>query len=258
MSVSGSAPSPARVVARQVARELAEGGAEAVVLVGSHARGEAEPNSDVDLLAIGSESYDCRLEMKGGVLVSVSMQPFAEFRRDLERPERICSAVPGWREARVLHDPHGLAASLVRDAREWTWKPMERRCGEWVAGEITGNAEEVHKLVAALGGGNLSTAAVQRSLLAVHLAPILAVHHRILYGSENRMWNLVSDAMGEEWAKAQSAALGLNGEPFEETCRAAMELYLLAAAEAHGLLDERQRRVVERAVATAKSVFQAD
>ncbi len=50
--------------------------------------------------------------------------------------------------------------------------------------------------------------------------------------------------MGEEWRLAQSAALGLNGEPFEETCRAALGLYGLAADEVQALLDERQCRVV--------------
>jgi len=47
---------------------------------------------------------------------------------------------------------------------------------------------------------------------------------------------------------AEAAALGLNGEPFEETCRAALGLlYGLVADEAHSLLDERQRRVVRHA-----------
>lgn len=241
-------------VARGAAEELAASGADSVVLVGSHARGEAGPNSDIDVLAVGGESYDCRLSVKGGFLVSVSVQPLAEFRRDLDRPARICSAVPGWREARILHDPHRLAESLVREAREWAWEPREERCGEWVAEEIAGNAEEVHKLAGAVGNGNALTAAIQRSLLAVHLAPIMAVHHRILYGSENRMWDPVSEAMGEEWAKAQSTALGLGGETFHETCRAAIRLYILAANEVRALLDGRQRKVVAQAVAASESL----
>ena len=56
---------------------------------------------------------------------------------------------------------------------------------------VTGYAEEVHKLAAALRNGNRPLAAVQRSLLAVH--------RRILYGSENRLWDLASGVMGEEW-----------------------------------------------------------
>ena len=87
-------------------------------------------------------------------------------------------------------------------------------------------------LVAALRNDNRPLAAVQRTLLAVHLAPILAVHRRILYGSENCLWDLVADAVGEGWSRTQSAALGLGGESLERTCEAALWLYGLAAEEA--------------------------
>ncbi|HEV2745545.1 MAG TPA: hypothetical protein VGV91_20495 [Rubrobacter sp.] len=66
-----------------------------------------------------------------------------------------------------------------------------------MAEEITSLAEEVHKLVAALRDGHRTVAAVQRSVLALRPAQVLGVHRRILYGSENRLWDLVADAMGE-------------------------------------------------------------
>ena len=226
-------------------------GAEAVVLVGSHARGEASPESDLDVLAVGDESYSWRLDRRDDLLVSVSMRPFAAYLEAFASPELVCASVPGWRDARVLHDPEGLAASLVRRAREWTWEPLEHRCDAWVAEQITGYAEEVQKLVSALGNGSRSTAGVQRSLLAVHLAPILAVHRRILYSTENHLWDLVADAMGEEWREVRFIALGLEAEGFEEGCAAALKMYGLAAAEASRLLDERQRRVASYACALA-------
>ena len=235
-------------VARRAADELAENGARAVVLVGSHSRGDAGPVSDVDLLATGNESYLPRLERRDGFLISVSMQPHEVHQESFEQPELICTAVPGWRDALILHDPEGLSESLIREAREWSWGPLERRCDEWVAEKITGYAEEVFKLVAALGNYCRSTAAVQRSLLAMHLAPVLAVHHRILYGSENRLWDLLSEELGEEWTVSQSAALGLGGESFEESCAAALNLYGLAAAEVAHLMDRRQREVVGSAL----------
>lgn len=244
-------PEPVRSTALRVAEELAEGAARAVVLVGSYASGDAGPESDLDLLAIGPESYSWNLQRRDGLLVSVSSRPFEEHREAFVRPEEVCAAVPGWRGAVILHDPQGLAASLVREAREWSWGPLERRCEEWVAERITGYAEEVHKLVAALRSGDASTAAVQRSLLAVHLAPILAVHRRILYGSENRLWDLVSEAMGEEWRRAQSAALGLDAGSHRETCTAALRLYALAVAQTAQLMDERQRDVTGYALRTA-------
>lgn len=240
-------------VAREVAEGLAGDGAEAVVLVGSHARGDAGPESDEDVLAVGPREFSYRLERRGGLLVSTSSRPLRSYRAELDDPGSVCAVVPAWREAVPLHDPEGIAASLIEEARAWTWGPLERRCDAWVAGEITSLAEEVHKLTSALHRGDRQTAAVQRSILAVHLAPILAVHHRILYGSENRLWDLVGAAVGEEWRKTQAAALGLNNEPFDETCRAALGLYGLAADGAKNLFDGRQERVVRYARGLAES-----
>ncbi len=221
--------------------------ADAVVLVGSHARGEAGPESDVDLLAVGPRKFSYRLQRRGGMLVSTSSRPLGPYREALGEPGSVCAAVPGWREAVPLHDPEGIAASLIEEARGWSWGPLERRCDAWVAEGITSLAEEAHKLVAALGREDRQTAAIQRSILAVRLAPILALHHRILYGSENALWDVVGAAMGEEWSQAQSAALGLGDELFEETCRGALRLYGLAAEEVHHLSDGRQERVVRHA-----------
>ena len=234
-------------VAREVADGLAGEGAEAAVLVGSHARGDAGPDSDVDVLAVGPQTFSFRLERRGGLLVSASSRPPEAYRREMADPGSVGTAVPGWREAVVLLDPEGTSASLIEEATAWTWRPLGRRCDGWVAEEITSLAEEVHKLTEAIRIGHHVKAAVQRSVLAIRPAQILAVHRRILYGSENRLWDLVADAMVEEWRLTQSATFGLDGEPFEETCEAALRLYGIAADEAHSLLGERQQRVVRHA-----------
>jgi hypothetical protein len=52
---------------------------------------------------------------------------------------------------------------------------------------------------------------------------------------------------GGEWHQAQSAALGLNRERLEETCRAALKLYGLAVDNVYQLLDGRQRDVANHA-----------
>ncbi|MGB3634462.1 MAG: hypothetical protein WA982_10525 [Rubrobacteraceae bacterium] len=116
-----------------------------------------------------------------------------------------------------------------------------------MAEKVTGYAEEVVKLVAALKNDNCPTAAVQRNLLAVHLATVLAVHHRLLYDSENHLWELVASLMGKEWSRNQHAALGLHGETLEASCTAALSLYKTAVADVYDLFNDRQKAVVEHA-----------
>ncbi len=105
----------------------------------------------------------------------------------------------------------------------------------------------MHKLVGNLQLSRKMAAAVQRSVLTLRLAVILAVHHRIPWDTENRLWDLVSEKMGARRAEVQSKALGLGGEDFEDTCEAALELFTLAASEVRTLLNERQYEVAAHA-----------
>jgi hypothetical protein len=52
--------------------------------------------------------------------------------------------------------------------------------------------------------------------------------------------------MGTEWGSAQRHALGLDEATWETSCRAALDLYALAAKEIAPLLDDDQRAVVDR------------
>lgn len=238
-------------IADGVAAELESLGAAAVVLMGSFARGTQGPHSDLDIVAIGPAS-DAWLEIRDGLLVSVSVATPDEIEYAFLRPERVGCFIPGWRDAVILRDRDGSAARNIRRAREWSWDELDAAaCDRHVARELCGLAEEAHKLVNLLLAGNPTGAAIQRNLLATRLAVILAVHLRLLYDSENDLWTLVNERMGPEWANVQARALGLGGEAFAITCNAALELYRLACAAARQLFDERQLAVVERALAVA-------
>lgn len=233
-------------MASDVADRLVDGGGEAVVLIGSHVRGDAYRESDIDLVAIG-EGPPYRLQRHGERLVSIAWRTAKACQEDFRQPSRAGGVIPGWRKAVIIRDKTSIAAALKREAIEWTWEIISDRCDTWVPEELTGWAEEVHKLVGNLEHRRRMAAAVQRSLLAIHLASIIAVHHRILYDTENQLWKLVARKMGDRWARVQRRALGLEGESFEETCSAAVELFALAAAEVRDLFDDRQYGVVSHA-----------
>jgi hypothetical protein len=237
-------------VARTVARELAAQGAGAVTLHGSFARGDAHRESDIDIVAIG-KGPEYTLSRRRGYLVSISWTAFGRQWAGLRDPALAGASVPGWREAVVLQDPDRIAGRLKNRAERFTWEAISAASDRWVAEEIVGLAEEVHKTVIGRERGARQTAAVWRSVLALRIAKAMSVRRRILYGTENVLWDLVSDEMGEPWESAQAGALGLRGESLEASCRAALGLYAIAAAEVWPLLDRRQRAVVAHACALA-------
>lgn len=240
-----------RATIERMTAELAAAGAQAVILFGSFARGQASAHSDIDLLALGSGEK--RYEWRDGRLVDVAWVPVEAARQQFTDPGAVGAAIRGWREAQIQYDPAGIAGDLQRDAIAWTWDRLGPHAADaWVAREVAGLAEEVFKLVAALEQRRVLTAAVQRNVLVLHLAGIVAVHHRLLYGSENRLWDMVAEALGPAWADAQGCTMGLSAPPFEETCRAALTLYRLAADDAQHTYDDQQRAIIAHACALAE------
>ena len=228
-----------------VTSALRSAGAQAVVLFGSFARGEANPQSDVDVLAIGPSDHPGLYEWRDNRLVVASWATAGDVRAQFTNPGSVGAIIPGWREARILFDPQGVAAAIQADAHAWTWDRIDAAlCSAHIGDQVAGLAEEALKLIAALRAGKHTTAAIQRSVIALRMAGIMALRRRVLYGSENRLWDMLADEMGDPWAAAQTCALGLNGDPFEATCRAALELYALTAAEVFSDLDAEQRRIV--------------
>ena len=241
-------------IADEVASDLAAQGALAATLMGSYARGTEMRYSDIDIVAVG-DGPRYRLEHRHGMLVAVSWTTVERFERDIGQPESAGLTVQGWRDCRILYDPDCIAAMLKRQAGRWTWDDIgDERCNAYVADQLTGYAEEVHKLVNLLDGGNLAAAAVQRNVLATRMAPILAVHFRLLYASENWLWDDVGVLAGDRWRTVQERALGVTGEPFPETCRAALGLFVRTAKILEPLFDDRQRAVVDAACGVVEQV----
>lgn len=234
------------LVSQAVSRRLVREGAKAVVLFGSRVRGDACKESDIDIHAIGRR-FHCRLERNQGFLISVAWMTPRQHHKAFKDPSQVGGIIPAWRNAAIIYDPQGTAQNLKEEAKSWRWEPLSKQADRWVAEEITGWAEEVHRLIGNLQLGRRSAAAVQRSVLAIKTAPILAVHHRILYDTENQLWNLVSTRMGTEWAQLQSIALGEGDQNFEDTCKAALKLYATVAQEVRHLLNRRQYQVVAHA-----------
>lgn len=239
--------------AKETAHELAGRSKRAVVLTGSHARGTAGDTSDIDLAGVGrGNSY--RLYTKDERLVSISWRSVRRHRTLFYEPHSAPIIVPGWRRAIILRDPVDEAAELKHEARVWDWDCLGVDCDVWVAQELTSLAEEVHKLVGSVAKGRPWTAAAQRSILALRMAQILAVHLRLLYETENGLWERVAETLGPVWKKAQAAAFVDAGQPFLRSCRGALNLFLLATNEIGPLLSYEQQDVIDNACRVAEAV----
>ncbi len=236
-----------RLVA-EVSARLVEQGAKATLLTGSHARGQARDDSDVDIFAVG-DGPSGWMEIADGRLVAVYWWPPEEIRRRMLNPEDALLAVRSWRDGVLIDDPTGVGAELKREASEWTWAKIEREADAWVADKLVVWGEYLPKLARAVSSGRLLDAAAIRAQLTVQLAELLAVRRRLMEQSENGFWETVAEAGGSEWHAALEQALGLHGD--DAAASGAVELYRLLVDDASELLDERQRAVVEHALEAA-------
>lgn len=222
------------------------------MLGGSWARGDAHRESDVDLWVFGRMlGYEVR--WREGFMVTRTKTTESAERRKLRTPPFVGGSVPGWKVALILHDPRGIARRLKAMAHAFRWEAIALRCDRWVAEQLVGWAEEVVKLVRALGVGDRATAAVQRNLLADHLGFVMAIHRRRFWDSENGSWERIVRQVGGAWGRAQRGALGLeHGRTgLEESARSALALYARTAEAAWRTLPAEQRGIVAHACKVA-------
>jgi len=235
-------------LARRLADEVDPRGTAAVLLAGSWARGDAHEASDIDLWVVGRRARHAhRILEREGHMVCVNYLTAAGARREMRNPGRLDGAVPGWRIARILRDPHGVAARLKAEARRFRWASLRRERDRYLADQLVGWAEEVAKLLRAMERGERETAAVQRNLLADQMAFLRLLPLERLWDTENGLWERAAKWAGPRFAAAQRAALGTAGADWRESCEGALRLYSLTAEAGLRALRGEKRRIVAEA-----------
>jgi hypothetical protein len=237
----------------------------ALVLVGSHARGDAGTYSDIDLVRFLPDertAADDGSHLIAGHLVVVSSVTPLSVEQWFTQPEEAVNVVAGLRTARALYDPQSCFAGIKERADAFSWTDaLNRRADTCVAVQMVGWAEEVHKGLEGLARNDIGRLLNARFGLSWGLARVMTLHQRILLKGDNTFYEQLGEALGEDsaWMALSRRAFGLisevKGKPLHENVRAGLALYAMTATMVNPTLSESQAKLIEATVRRIEAVL---
>jgi hypothetical protein len=226
----------------------------AIALMGSHARGNAGPFSDVDLVrffARGNATHEAMTFLLGGHFVVVSDVYPQQVADCFERPDRASTMIAGLRSARPLWDPDRFFAAIQARATAFTWdESMQSRADAWASSEMVGWIEEAQKGLAGLRAGHEGRLLNARFGLTWGMVNVMRVQRGILVSGDNGVYAEVADALGREsrWAVLCRQAFGIDGGSLPTQVKAGLRLYVHTAELLAGVLQPEDKRMVDETV----------
>lgn len=231
-----------------------------MVLIGSFARGEGGPYSDVDIRCyvrqvpvIESEVYTMRYQ--DDYLVSIYLTTLENEYANLRSPQKAIWAVPGLRQSRLLLDKDGSMAALKESAEKFTWESMRIAGDAYASWDLCGFTEEVYKILGGLAERDESKMLNAHWGLTRGLAITLLVQRGVLIQTENAYIDLAqaTAGRGSEWTHQYRLAIGLDPLPAQEPAyigfgTAGLRLFRETARLLQPVLLPEDAAVVNRAV----------
>lgn len=192
-------------------------GVRAIALLGSHARGDAGPYSDVDLQRFVDEAPG-ELPPGGshlidGNLVVVGTVSPAEVDAWFSEPQHVTNMVAGLRHAQALLDRDGAFAQIQARAHAFTWdSAMQAKADAYASEQMVGWIEEVHKALQGLLFDDMGRLLLGRFGLSWGVLGIVKVQRGVLLTTENELLTRVIESVGvhTEWARLCRTAFGLH------------------------------------------------
>lgn len=228
---------------------------------GSYSRGEESKYSDVDfdifVSKLPENPYDrSTLRYWNGKLVSLKYTLIDDERSALTNPRRAIWAVPGLRGMKIVLDKDGSLTALQQAAHAFDWSSLQSAADEYAGEEVTGCAEEVHKILNGFTRGHESTVLYATWGLVKSMLEAVAVQRGLMIVSENRYFDLIQDSVGRdsEWARAFRTAWGLdlNASQYQSRGAAALTFYCLTTTMFDELIPEKHRDVVNNTLRLIK------
>lgn len=224
---------------------------QAVLLVGSYARGGAGPYSDVDILRLTSSPLPEVRSQWQDKLVNVTDADPETSEVWFTEPEQAVDVVLGLRDARVLLDREGAAEALVARAKDFVWTPeLQEKADRWASTQLASWAEEALKGATGLRRNDTGRLLLACFGLSWGLARVMRVQRGLLSRSENTfVADLEAAFAGTRWLGLLHDVYGLTGLTLPEQVRAGLGLYALTAELLEGVLQARDRPVITHTVA---------
>lgn len=249
----------------QLAAEISDPVTVAVCLVGSHSRGMAITDSDIDLTRFVEElppdpADRFVLHLREGWLVSILTTTLADLAHSLTQPDRAVWTVPYLRDARLLRDPQGRLVQLQRQAVAFEWAPLQAQADSYASQRLLKFAAEAWSLTGALGRGDAVQTATETTWLVLGLPLVVAVRRGIFLLNETRAPGQVQQAVGLDspWATSYRVAAGLEPDADGQTAvrargLAALHLYAATVALLRPVLHPEHASIVDADLARARA-----
>jgi hypothetical protein len=193
----------------------------ALVLMGSYARGDAGPFSDLDFVRFTTAPCDRPASLPGtgshlvdGRLAVVSDVDPEEVETYFVRPELAVSRIPGLRQGQALRDRDGFFASLQRRANAFVWDDaMQARANAFASEKMVGWIEEVHKGLTGLQRGDTGRLLDAEFGLSWGLNHLVAVQRGVLHVGGD-WFAQIERAVGPEteWVRLRRQAFGVTSD----------------------------------------------
>lgn len=243
-----------------LARQFDGSHVRAIALTGSHARGEAGPYSDIDLVRFvddgagdlpghGSHLID-------GVLVVVSNATPDRVERWFTEPGEAVKSIGGMRKARPLIDRASYFAAIQARAHTFVWTPELQVLADREASEaMVGWIEEAHKSLEGLRRQDPGRLLNGLFGLTYGLSSVMQLHLGVLLSGDNGFYDEVAMAVGVDtpWTHLRAVAFGVaevHGRPpsLRERVVAGLALYVMTAELLDDAILPEHRPLIEATV----------
>ncbi|RIK36187.1 MAG: hypothetical protein DCC55_28090 [Chloroflexi bacterium] len=226
---------------QHLAHQFDDPSVHAIGLMGSHARGEAGPHSDIDLVRFVADGAG---DLPGhgshlidDALVVVSNATPDRVERWFTEPAEAVKSIVGLRQAKSLIDRSGYFAGLQARAQAFVWTPELQAAADREASEaMVGWIEEAHKGLEGLRRQDPGRLLNGLFGLTYGLSNVMQLHLGVLLSGDNGFYDEVAAAVGVDslWTHLRAVAFGVaevHGRPpsLRERVVAGLGLYVTTA-----------------------------